>query len=359
MDEKVITKGEDGAVVEASESHDDSLNADLSFARAYVEKTEQLAKDGACIVIRNPAAIGNYLKHHTWCREQICECLDLDARTVQRIFPRPLPYILLTAKVREAYEDVLKDFDPRARNAKKLYDPADLCDLIRDLFHSTVSTVLVPLPFLSDHPSEMRSLYLRIRKQRMAMLRESPRVMREQRLSTWPGILDLVRPEFREHVGRWFDDLDRLAEEQDRDTARVVLKSYRVPMPDDVLPRFCSVRQVADRRHYNTVQLGNTTVRIQGWIRHKLHTGGRTVYSPGYAVGGPAYAGDYREGLLDLMTAERFDEVFGIESLFKWPIRYEPDEVAWSAKPLPNVSYKLPSFHAAIGGHRFVREVHL
>lgn len=357
MNEKVVKKGEGGAA--EAEDPRELLNADLSFARSYVEKTEKLAKDGACIVIRSPAAIGEYLKHHNWCREQICECLDLDVEAMRRVFPRPLPYILLTSKVRDAYADVLKEFDPRTRNAKKLYDPADLCVLLKELFHSTVSTVLVPLPFMSDHPDDMRALYLRTRRERMAALRESPRVLREQRLSTWPGIMDLVRPELREHVGRWFDDLDRLSAEQNRDSARVALKSYPVEMPTDVLPRFCSVRKVADRRCYNTIQVGNSTVRIQGWIRHDLYTRGRVLYSPGYAVGGPAYAADYREGLLDLMTAERFDEVFGIESLFQWPMRFEPEGVAWSAKPLPNVSYKLPSFHAAIGGHRFVREQHL
>lgn len=335
-----------GTLEAVREFIDDEAPAGYAFAVAYRNKTEAVRdKLPNCIVVPGFDALQDYLKRHTWCMEQCLEVYPWSITNFRRLAGRTLPFILLTPQVRKHFWREIEKLDPRARNAKRLYDPADLHDWFAENLVTEIETVLVPISMMAENPDALRAEFLELKKKKLPAAYDR-RVekgikaasdgplptMRSMRLSNW-NLHKGIKQEFKPHIFKWHDDLARKAEEQTVGLRRVHFKRYRVPFPKDMLPRMMNLRQVSQTRDYSSVNVGFTTIASFGWARHSRYDDKgnlqQVVFSQGLAVGDPKYRQDYEIGFVDLMTAERFVDLFGENALQTAGWRLDESLCAW------------------------------
>lgn len=326
-----------------------ALRTEIALAHAYVERIEKLKKDLPNIVaVPGFMALGDYLRHHKWCAEQCLECFPWSRASFNKLAKPDLPCVYLTSKARKVHSELIEQMDVRCRNAKFLYDPQDLMEWFRSNLDSEVETVLVPLSYFAINPDAFRNEFLAEKEKRLQVVYENRTVkataetgpnqawtIRRNRISSW-GWENKFKKQYREHLFQWRNDVAGLAEEQFKAPGRVVLKRYKVELPDDKLPKFLSLREVSETRNYSSVDVGFMTVRNFGWVRHTKWTDEGTVsmvaYTPGIAFGGRPYWRDYEIGCVDLWTAERFVNVFGYDALLKSTWRIDKDQCMWWKK---------------------------
>lgn len=326
----------------------DEATAGYSFAVDYQQKTEALKeKLPNCIVVPGFDSLRDYLRHHTWCTEQCIEAYPWSITNFRKLAGKELPFILLTPKVREYFWKELSELDPRARNAKRLFDPQDLHDWFARNLITEVETVLVPISMMAENPDALREefLYMKENKLKAAYANRVEEgiktstsapaaTMRRFRLSSW-GLDKGIKREFQKHIFKWYDDLSRKSEEQRVGLRRVHFKRFKVPFPKDKLPKMMTLREVSKTRDYSSVNVGFTTIASFGWARHtRIDEKGnplQVVFSQGLAVGDPKYWQDYEIGFVDLMTAERFVDAFGVNALQNAAWRLDKSLCSWAA----------------------------
>lgn len=336
-----------------SELIQENAPANLAIAEAYRAKIDTIrASLPNCIIVPGFEALQDYLRHHTWSTEQCVEAYPWSITNFRKLAGKELPFILSTPEVRKRFWKEVAAFDPRAQNAKYLYDPADLHDWFATNLVTEIETVLVPLSLMAENPDGLRAEFL-ARKKRMLQSAYASRkelgikakadapaaLMRKFRMSTW-GLEHGIREEFRRHVFQWYPDLAVRSEQQNVGIRRVRFKRFEVPFPADKTPKMMTLRQVSQTRDYASVNVGFTTVASFGWARHsRFDEDGnllQVVYSPGLAVGDPKYWNDYEIGFVDLMSAERFVEAFGLNALTTAGWRLDKSLCSWYA---PNAAF--------------------
>lgn len=332
----------------------DSLSPDGAKALSYYAKVLDLRdKNPNVVLVHNVNDLPKLMEKYFWSREQVVESLHSSVDWWNQHIAEHCRYLFINQFIRRKFAQHLKTTDRRVQNANKIYSPEEIAATLQKMMKATVVSVLVPLPFLSKHPYTMRQKFEELLEERLPAING-----RDYRtyppLYEWDEILDLVEPLYRPHVGKWHDDIKSLAREQGRQQHRVTLKEYKVTYPDGILPVFRRNTEVAFERDYVTRSMGETTVRSQGWTKNMIEGSNRTLFTPGVAVGGEEYACDYRTGLLDLWTAERYVEVFGEESLKKWPLRFGSTDIAWQKKDSITTFYDLPPYLAKLTGQRFL-----
>ncbi len=126
----------------------------------------------------------------------------------------------------------------------------------------------------------------------------------------------LIHRDLIDAVWAFSDDVAQAAQAQDRKTDKVELPAFPVTLPEGVIPRFFDTLEVARTRKSDSRTAGRSIVRNFGWARHEFPIGlrdpavaglGKVLYTRGLFIGGrPAEIDDYNQGLLTLMTADRF-----------------------------------------------------
>lgn len=297
------------------------------------------------ILVKGLDALADYLHRHIWCREDICSIFPWGTTLFSWTAGSSIPFILNTKAVRAHYKDLMADWPLQTRNAKKLFDPEDLKEWFRKNLVSTVDSVLVPLTLFAENPDAMRKAFKEASAKHLpdAMAISARRGISRCRLALWPEIIELVRPQYRGEIGRFFDDLAEAAEEQQVARARAKLPRYRVMLPEDKMPKFFSIKDSASTRgNFSSQGVGASTVRFFAWARHEFtpeadalgssRSHQKVAVTQGLWIGGEACIQDYEIGLVDLMSAKRFVSLFGLNALQKADWRFSNDLCAW-AKP--------------------------
>lgn len=292
------------------------------------------------IVVPGIEPLADYLQRHTWCKEDIYRCFPWRPHFFLDTAGRDLPFILNTAAVRAHYKDLMADWPLQTRNARKLYDPEDLLKWFRDHLVSTIDTVLVPLTMFAENPEGMRRTFRRVKTKHLSEALEvrGRSSISKHRLVDWPEIRPLIRRDYQDEVGRIFDDLAKTAEEQGVARNRARLPRFPVKLSADKLPVFFTLTGAAGTRGaFSTPDVGYSTVKFFGWARHELtdaadpkRTHQKIAYTQGLWFGGRECLRDYEEGLTELMTAERFVRLFGLQALQTADWRLSKDLCAWA-----------------------------
>lgn len=326
---------------------------EYSFAVEYQQKTEEMKQEMPnCIVVPGFDSLRDHLQHHTWCTEQCLEAYPWSITNFRKLAGKVLPFILLTPKVRKFFWNELSELDPRARNAKRLFDPEDLHDWFAQNLITEVETVLVPISMMAENPDALRSEFLSMKEAKLQAAYANrveegiktstsapAATMRRFRLSSW-GLEKGIKSKFKNHIFKWYEDLSKKAEEQKVGLRRVHFNRYKVPFPKDKIPKMMTLREVSQTRDYSSVNVGFTTIASFGWARHTRKDDKgiplQVVFSQGLAVGDPKYWIDYQIGFVDLMTAERFVEAFGLNALVNAAWRLDESLCSWYA---PDASF--------------------
>lgn len=151
--------------------------------------------------------------------------------------------------------------------------------------------------------------------------------------------------EYRPHFGAFRDDLSRLMKEQGTtQRAYVKLPEVEVRLPDDKLPRFFTQKEVGLTRGYSSFGVSLMTIKFFAWAEHRLREPERflvdknnlcftkSFYTQGVFPGAERFAKDYELGLVDVITAKRFVEVFGMTALRRAQWRFSKDLCRWYAE---------------------------
>lgn len=300
------------------------------------------------IIASDIGAVGELLRDYRWCVADIQRVLPASREWLGRGVYSSLPFVFVNREVRDAFPEAFRSMSIEARNAKHLYNPRDLLAWCRENFESTVDTVLIPLTMLSDRPDEMRAAFRAAVQKRMiegTRPKRSPRLSSD-RVAEWPEIVRLIRREHLSLLGSYIPDVDAHRKSTDEERALVDLPKYVVRLPEDKLPRFLKrLVDVAATRNYRSINVARSTVRIFGWIKHAAKsetplksigydssvTLEQTFYTPGLWFGGDACIEDYENGLVELLTAERFVQTFGLEALLTADWRFPRELCEWSA----------------------------
>lgn len=309
-----------------------------------VERLERIAPN--IIVLTNEEVIPDYLQEHQWCKADILRTLPVSLSWFNAAIGRKLPFILNTRKIRDAYPEFFENMTLEARNARYLYAPRDLASWLQENMISTVETVLVPLTMFATNPDQMRDTFRRVSSERLSesFASQTRQQLFKSRLAEWPEIRNLIRPELRDHVGVFADDLNHFAEIQGTEHKfRVKLPAVQIRLPKDRIPFFLLLNQIGQTRGYRaSADVSKTTCRTFGWAKHQLrsdlehHAGtnerlvcNRTFYTPGLWFGGNKTIWDYENGLVEPMTVTRFVRVFGENALHDAQWRWSKDMCPW------------------------------
>ena len=187
----------------------------------------------------------------------------------------------------------------------------------------------------------MRQTFLEVRDERLAKLygSTSRKLLMESRLSVWPEVVAHIRSEYRDQIGKFFEDAKLYAERDNVMPHRVHFPRYEVQLPSDKLPIFYEKQSVGATRGYDTPEVSYATVNYFGWATHEFKEGvdpqsktRKKAYTQGLWIGGATTKQDYESGLLELMTAQRFVDIFGENALQDANWRFSKDLCRW-AKP--------------------------
>ena len=309
---------------------------------SYIKEVEAIRKKNpAVIVVPGLESLADHLRYHTWDTKDVLNVFPWKLSFFLRRTSDSLPFILNTTTVRKAFPEKFAAWDYEHRNARKLYDPKDVHDWFSNHLLSKIETVLVPLPLFATRPDAMRESFRVVKDDKLSSLYQAKhaKVARQGRLALWPEIKQHIRPEFRNEVGRFFDDLLEAAKKQNVGVHRAHLKKYPVRLPADKLPYFIEKQSIGKTRGYDSVEVSITTARCFAWAEHTFiedpdPNAGRTkhAFTQGLWIGGDYYRQDYESGLLELMTAERFVKLFGASALDKADWRLTPEMCAWYEK---------------------------
>ncbi len=286
-----------------------------------------------CLFITDETDLEVALKRYCWGSEQCVEAFPWRLLSFTRTARKDLSFLLGTQWLRENYADLMSLWPATARNARYLYSPAELAEWFRNNLHSTVESVLVPLTLFSTQPDAMRRRFMTLKMEKMQSVYDGgPLAYRANRLSTW-DIFEGVSKAARKELGCWFSDVVQKSEQQGVQFHRTKLIPFEVRLPEGMLPRFYTLPEIGGTRDYPTKEVGMTTARSFGWARHEMANRGVRIlgYTQGVAVGGPEYDADYENGLLELMTAERFVKLFGVSALKTARWRISRDLTRWSS----------------------------
>lgn len=310
----------------------DTASPAFAAIQTYQRDVERLRlKYPRCLIVHGYDALRDYLQYHIWCRQDIADmfkCIGA-AKMI-----RELPYILSTSKARKAFPELFEGLAPKVRNAKQLIAPIDVRSWLEERVHAQAETVLVPLTMLAEDPEGMRRLYRAEKAVRSLAYSSSPDYVSpgNDSLHFW-RIMECIRPEYRPYVGNFVECIKAAAEQQGKEYQRVQLKRYEVKLPKNVLPRFYTMKEVGELRGYGTQEVGRSTIAWFGFVRHEFIDRSYCVsvsYTPGPMIGGLRYSEDYREGLLDVWTAEQFVNVFGSDMLQSDCWQFSRSQVYWN-----------------------------
>lgn len=328
------------AVTPASSDAGALLPRGLQRAQSYFEQTKALKqKYPGVIIVPGMAALADYLRYHTWTQSEVLAAFPWKVKLFRRTAGRTLPFILNTEQVREAFPDLFYEMDNEHKNALKLFSPEDLKDWFRSNLVSTVQTVLVPLTLFADNPDAMRRVFKQCKAKYLTQAYEckSRQELRKIRLSVWPEIQQHIRRELREQVGKFFDDADAAAASQGVQPTRAHFKPYEVKLPADKMPVFFEKKDIGKTRNYDSEEVSYSTYKFFGWAEHAFRDGidpdmsaRKKAYTQGLWIGGKDCLEDYRTGLLELMTAERFADVFGASALQNADWRFSAELCTWA-----------------------------
>lgn len=322
---------------------DDSLQTispDFQRALSYVEQTTQLKeKFPGVIIVDGIEALEDFLRYHTWTQNDVLNAFPWKVKLFRRTAGRTLPFILNTEPVRLAYPDYFKNKDKNFKNALKLFSPEDLKDWFCHNLKSTVETVLVPLSLFSNDPNALRDEFKRIKLNYLQKSYEttSRKKLREFRVSNWPELIRLIRPEFRNQIGKYFEDAKSVAETKNIVPSRASFKKFEVKLPTDKMPIFFEKKDIGKTRDYDSEEVSYSTYKLFGWAEHSFREGvdpemtiGKKAYTQGLWFGARDCIQDYESGLLELMTAERFVDIFGADALQSADWRFSKDLCSWA-----------------------------
>lgn len=309
-------------------------------AASYHQKALELKErfPGA-IIVPGDESLGDHLRHHTWSQSDILDAFPWKVKLFRRTAGQSLPYILNTEHVREAYPEHFENLDNEHKNAVKLYDPEDLMLWFRNNLVSKVQTVLVPLTLFADRPDEMRDAFRRVRDGYLAKsyAAKTRLQLQERRLSLWPEILFHVKRSLRDEVGKFHEDASARAKEQGVVPTRAKFPEYEVRLPADKMPVFFEKKDIGRTRNYDSEEVSYSSYKFFGWAEHSFREGvdpgestRKKAYTQGLWIGGDDCLRDYEEGLLELMTAERFVRVFGESALKEADWRFPRDLCSWA-----------------------------
>lgn len=316
--------------------------AGLQRALSYYEQTLQLREQfPGVIIVPGIEALGDYLRHHTWSQSDVLNAYPWKVKLFRRTAGKCLPFILNTEQVRKAYPERFEFLDKEHKNAVKLFDPKDLKDWFRENLVSSIETVLVPLTMFTDHPNAMRDVYNGIKAERLRTSYESKsrKTLRANRLSLWPEIVSHVRSDLRSQIGQFIDDAKARAAEQGVAANRAHFKEFEVKLPADKLPVFFEKQNIGKTRNYDSEEISYSTYKYFGWAEHMFRpdldpemTTRKKAFTQGLWFGGKDCIQDYESGLVELMTAERFVDVFGESALKTADWRFSKDLCTWAEK---------------------------
>ena len=180
---------------------------------------------------------------------------------------------------------------------------------------------------------------------------EGTRAKRSSRLSSdrvaeWLEIVRLVRREHLFLLGSYIPDIDAHRRSTDEERALVDLPKHVVRLSEDKFPRFLK-RHVgaAAMRNYRSINLarsygplfrvGQACCEIRDAVeKHRVRLVGdaRTNFlHAGALVWRRACIEDYENGLVELLTTERFVQAFGLEALLAADWRFSRELYEWSA----------------------------
>ena len=230
---------------------------------------------------------------------------------------------------------------PATRNGQFLYNPADVAAWLHDNLRSSVTTVLVPLTKFTGKPDIMRATFERLKHQRISSAYADDRSGRRSlgQLCHWPEITALIKAEFAEEVWAYPYDIAAAAEKQGRKTDKIELPGYEVKLPEGIIPVFFDALEVARTRKSESRTAGRSIIRNFAWARHEFPIGnedptanglGKVLFTQGLFIGETAAEiEDYDQGLLTVMTAERFVKLFGESALVNARWRFSKELTTW------------------------------
>lgn len=325
------------------------LPVEVQRCIVYSRQLEKLHQEYPnLIMVHGFDALADYLRYHRWCREDIRKAIPLSADWFRYTIGRDIPFILSTQTVRKVYPDMFEGMSLEACHARRLYDPKDVLEWLRENLVSTITSVLVPLGMMTRDPEGLRKIFQEVSRKRLSDAvkhRCRSNSSKPERISSWPEIIDMILPEYRTHFGAFRDDLSRMMVEQGTtQRAYVKLPEVEVKLPDDKLPRFFTQKEVALTRGYRSFSVSLTTIKFFAWAEHRLREPNRFLteknnlsftkafYTQGLFPGGDRFAKDYELGLVDVMTAQRFIDVFGMNALQNAQWRFSKDLCRWHAE---------------------------
>lgn len=294
-----------------------TLSGAAEFMIDYEKKADELrAKFPNCIVVRGLQDFQTYLSEYRLCAKDVLSVFPWSKNSFHRTAHGELPFILVNSAARKVFSEELESLSVYAKRANKLYSAKDLARYFQEHLKSSLMTVVLPVSLFVNDIEAFRRDFI---AEKHYWLEEKGNKRRVVPITNhWESVANHLPSDVLSEVLEWENDLEDLkAKQQKSSVTRVTFPEYETHLPEKVLPRFLSPKEVALRNECASSSTGLAIIQRRGWVRHELPTpyGALYGYTPGPLIGQSKHWPDYHLGATIIMLAARAEKLVGATAL--------------------------------------------
>lgn len=279
----------------------------------YNKKVAQLRETHPNLIVAGSLQeLGALLQEHRLCTEDILGAFPWTMGSLRTSAAKNLPFIYISEKIRPLLIEEMQGMSVYAKRAKKLFSVNDLDRLFRDNLVSTAHTVCMPISLFVNDIEGFRRDFIAEKKQFLE------RRYRSRAIYDWESVKNHVPDDKLEQLAAIKTDMIEICEKQNKkDFYRTTPPGMAVKMPSKIIPKFLSLKEVAEA---NACASYTSTYQIafrRGWVRHEFPTDfGRVVgYTAGPLIGTSQNWADYRIGATVMMLVPRAAALIGEKAI--------------------------------------------
>ena len=293
------------------------LSGAAEFMIEYEKKADEIrSKYPNCIVVRGLQDFQTYLSEYRMCGLDVLEVFPWSKNSFIRTAHGVLPFIFVNRTARELFSKELDSLSVYGKRASKLYSARDLATYFRDNLKSTLHTVLVPVSLFVNDIEAFRHDFIEEKHYWLGEKNSKKKIV--PITNHWESVAKHIAPNVLAEALEWENDLEDLKQKQQKSSVtRVTLPGLETFLPEKLLPRFLSPKEVATRNDCAATTSGQAIIQRRGWVRHELTTpyGALYGYTPGPLLGQSKHWPDYHLGATVIMLAHRAEKLVGTQAL--------------------------------------------
>ena len=296
-------------------SQNGEISAGAAFNLLYADRVRKMSdRHKNVLVVPDQSYLVSYLEEYRWSIYDYVQMFPCSGNYFEKRFKPHVSCLALTNYVRENCVDQIATLPLVNQKANFLYSPYEAYRFMTTQVDSYLRSVKLPLSLFVKDPEAFRRDFVRDKtlfleqRHKQNTLRNPTRpaesiASRVRPKTQWPSVIEHIPEDKRVLLGSWGDEIARLHQEQYQSPRQnIVLPTIKVCLPDLLLPKYYSYREIAMNLLCSNRSSGERFVIRDGWVRHELQDSSKVAFTPGPMLGTERNWDDYRIGATETVT---------------------------------------------------------